>query len=119
MDIDSELLAGFLDEGGKCLADLNAKLLEAERGEVSQDLVCSMFRAAHSMKGLSGMLQLRSFGAVTHAVETVFDRIRNGGLEFSQTVVDALFQAFDQLSSLHALLAAGSFEQPDVGATVQ
>lgn len=118
MDVDSEIMAGFLDEGGKCLADLNAKLLEAERGNVEPELVCAMFRAAHSMKGLSGMLHLRSFGAVTHAVETVLDRIRNDRLTFTQPVVDALFRAFDQLSSLHQMLAAGNMEQPDVTAEV-
>ncbi|MFW5830010.1 MAG: Hpt domain-containing protein, partial [Planctomycetota bacterium] len=106
-ELDPEMTTGFLDEAGQYIAVLNERLLGIEGGASPQAVIDEMFRAAHSMKGAAGFLNLQSVCEVTHVLETVLDRIRQGGMRFSDPVIDALFQAFDCLSALLAEIAVG------------
>ncbi len=115
---DPEVLSSFLDEAGQCIATLNEKLLEAERGDAPTALVDEMFRAAHSMKGSAGFLNLADVASVTHSLETVLDWVRKGKLTFSDEVVDALFMAFDTASALLAQIAAGQQGEIDIAPSV-
>ncbi|NMC20680.1 MAG: hypothetical protein GYA33_09705, partial [Thermogutta sp.] len=103
------LLGDFLDESGQHLDRLNENLLlldEAlrERGEQVQtcdiEVLNEMFRAAHSLKGLSAMLGLADINQLTHKVENVFDAARNGQLTMDRGVIDLMFRAVDRLSAM-------------------
>ncbi len=99
-------LAEFLDEARGNLETVNCRLLDAERGPLGDDGVNELFRGAHSFKGLSGMFNLAEVCETTHALETVFDRIRKHTLEFTREVIDASFAACDLLNGLLDDLAA-------------
>lgn len=99
-------LAEFLDEARGNLETVNRRLLDAERGPLGDDGVNELFRGAHSFKGLSGMFNLTEVCETTHALETVFDRIRKHTLEFTREVIDASFAACDLLNGLLDDLAA-------------
>jgi len=107
---DMDILASFLDEAGQCIATLNEKLLEVESGDVDKEVIGEMFRAAHSMKGSAGFLNLEDISLVTHNLETVLDWVRKDKLEFTTEVTDALFDAFDIIS---VQLAALTTDTPD------
>jgi len=103
------LLGDFLDESGQHLDRLNENLLlldEAlrEQGEQVQtcdiEILNEMFRAAHSLKGLSAMLGLTDINQLTHRVENVFDAARNGQLIIDRGVIDLMFRAVDRLSAM-------------------
>lgn len=109
------LLGDFLDESTGLLQQLNNDLLRldelikssAEPPIASQhhDLLNEMFRAAHSLKGLSGMMRVDNVNALTHKVENIFDAARNGTLLLTTEVVDLVFQAIDRLEGMVALLS--------------
>ena len=97
---DAEILGSFLDEAGICIATLNDKLLEVEAGNIDEEMISEMFRAAHSMKGSAGFLNLDSISQVTHSLETILDWIRKDKLTFTPQVIEVLFTAFDTVSAL-------------------
>ena len=97
---DAEILGSFLDEAGICIATLNDKLLEVEAGNIDEEMISEMFRAAHSMKGSAGFLNLNSISQVTHSLETILDWIRKDKLTFTPQVIEVLFTAFDTVSAL-------------------
>lgn len=108
-EILDELLGDFLDESTGLLAQLNEKLLaldawaknEAASAEAPPvDVLNEMFRAAHSLKGLSGMLRLTEINHLTHKVENVFDAARNAQLPVTTECIDAIFPAIDCISAL-------------------
>jgi two-component system chemotaxis sensor kinase CheA len=125
-DFDDEFMASilgeFLDESQGYLADLNDNLLaldelvstldEAETAQVDLETLNTMFRAAHSMKGLSAMLQLDDISRLTHNIENVFDAARNDTLPIRRGVVDLMFQAFDRLTSMVNQLSEPGSEDP-------
>lgn len=107
--VDS-LLSDFLDESAQLLDRLNENLLHLDEWVRSledptavtcdADLMNEMFRAAHSLKGLSAMLGLGEINDLTHKVENVFDAARNGDLCLTCDAVELLFQAYDCLVGL-------------------
>ncbi len=109
---DPGTLREFLDEAGELVESLQGGLLrleaggEVERGEVLNQL----FRAAHSLKGASGMVGLKKTAELTHSLEEVLDAMRAGRLALSPGAIDALFSAVDVLTTLVAALAGGEGE---------
>ncbi len=101
------MLSDFLDESCELLEQLNENLLrldewaselvEGETARCDEDLMNEMFRAAHSFKGLSGMLGLEDINNLTHKIENVFDAARNDQLAINSDVVELIFQSVDRL----------------------
>ena len=107
------LLGDFLDESGQLLERLNENLLQLDvevRAAGAEDAACDqnrlneMFRAAHSLKGLSAMLGLSDINHLTHRLENVFDAARREELAVTDDVVELMFRSVDQLEKLIELL---------------
>ncbi|MBF0101210.1 MAG: chemotaxis protein CheA [Desulfobacterales bacterium] len=111
---DAETITQFLDEAGKSIYAMNQNMLLIEGGNVSEHLINEMFREAHTIKGVAGMLNFTSIAEVTHSIETVFDEIRQGNLSFSTQVIEGIFQALDILNVLLADIATGSMGETDI-----
>ncbi len=107
-DFTDGLMSDFLDESTGLVSRLNENLLQldqwtkshAAEGERPTDLLNEMFRSAHSIKGLSGMLRLSEINVLTHKVENVFDAARNGELPVTGESVDVILQAIDCLAAM-------------------
>lgn len=109
------LMGDFLDESTDIMRRLNEGLLQLDEAVKSgvaahssdEELLNGIFRAAHSLKGLSGMMGLQDVNVLVHKVENVFDAIRCGRLEVTGNVVDVSFQAVDRLDAMLELLKSG------------
>ena len=120
MDLDEVLLSEFLDESTLLMDRLNADLLRFDEivrlsecfGENPADLelLNSMFRSVHSIKGISAMMGLSNINQLTHRVENVFDAARKGELQVNSQVVETVFMGIDGLSSLLEQLRRGELE---------
>ncbi|MHB8864231.1 MAG: Hpt domain-containing protein, partial [Pirellulaceae bacterium] len=118
-----DLLGDFLDESDQLLAQLNKNLLQldewvqaldAEHHErCDETLMNEMFRAAHSLKGLSGMLGLSDINQLTHKIENVFDAARQDQLIITRDVTDLVFMGVDQLIAMVGLLKEPGGEPVD------
>ncbi len=101
------LMGDFLDESTDIMRRLNDGLSQLDgfvkHGETlgsDEELLNSIFRAAHSLKGLSGMMGFQDVNALTHKMENVFDAVRIGRLPITAEVVDVSFQAIDRLDAM-------------------
>ena len=108
-ELFDSLLGDFLDESALLLSRLNENLLQLDHWVRSlegpakgcdQDLLNEMFRAAHSLKGLSAMLGLSDINSLTHKVENVLDAARKNELTITEDVVELVFRAVDRLENL-------------------
>lgn len=101
---DPELVAEFVTESTESLADIEGQLLEIESGgaDINDDLVNTVFRGVHSIKGVAGFLGLTNINRLAHSLEDVLNRVRTRDLVPTSEIVDALLRAADQLSSLVA-----------------
>ena len=120
-DFMATMMGDFLDESQIYLANLNDNLLVLdelvgqlqgeEDSQIDLELLNEMFRDAHSLKGLSAMLQLSDINRLTHNVENVFDAARDQTLSISSDVVELMFQAFDRLATMVENLKSPSDEE--------
>lgn len=96
----------FLEETREHLDTLETELLEVERGGVDSERVARVFRAAHTIKGAAATVGLEGMAGLTHAMETLFDRMRSGDLVPTSTVMTALLSAVDLLRRMLAAVGA-------------
>ena len=108
----------FLTESREYLLEVNNALLDLEQGE-SEASVARLFRAVHSMKGMSAAMSYNAVSELSHEMETLFDRLRNGSLLVTPQIVDTLFAAADALEYAVNLATAVPTEELDVTGVVE
>lgn len=98
----NDLLQGFVEDCREHLESIETALMDIEAAGDNQDLelVNSVFRAAHSIKGGAGMLGLDSIKALSHKLENVLHLVRSQELTPTKEVVSVLLEGFDKLSEL-------------------
>ena len=106
----SQYLEIFLDETKEHLNSLNKFILELEQNPESMDTINEIFRAAHSLKGVSGIMGYKRMQALTHEMENVFSEVRNGTILVQEEIVDVMFQCLDALEEYLATIIETSDE---------
>src|ERR1700679_4116590 len=89
----------FLSEAQELVDGLSRDLLlldqQAKRGDSDPDLVNDVFRAVHTLKGLSGLFGVVRMAAVSHELEEALDDLRLGRIELGVRVMDLLFRGVE------------------------
>jgi two-component system, chemotaxis family, sensor kinase CheA len=96
--VECEDLLEATETGLRALAD----------GENDPEIVNSVFRAVHSMKGGAGAFKLSELVAFAHTFETTLDRVRSGDLHPDDAVLRILLRASDQLADLVGAARSGN-----------
>ncbi|MBI2725520.1 MAG: chemotaxis protein CheA [Polaromonas sp.] len=99
MNLDQALLI-FIAESRELLEDMESSLLSLEAADEKTELINSIFRAAHTIKGSSGLFSLDHVVAFTHVVENVLDRVRSGTLTIGDDLIATLLLCCDHIKSL-------------------
>jgi two-component system chemotaxis sensor kinase CheA len=94
MNVDT-LLQQFLSEAAELLDRVDAGLLQLEREPKDRPVLDEIFRAAHTLKGSSGLFDLPALTRLNHAAEDLLDGVRSGQLELTVDMIDDLLAAFD------------------------
>jgi len=101
MAIDiSQFLDTFYEESFEGLDIMESELLNLDVGEADNEVINTIFRAAHSIKGGSGTFGLTAVADYTHVMETLLDEMRAGQREVTQHAVDVLLRSVDVLRSM-------------------
>ncbi|MDF2457809.1 MAG: two-component system, chemotaxis family, sensor kinase CheA [Nitrospira sp.] len=112
MKIDlSRFQAAFFEESAEHLTTMEEGLLQLERRPDDLDLINRIFRAAHSIKGNSGMFKLTAITEFTHLLENLLDQLRTGKRDLTKPVIDLLLESTDGLK--HLIEAAKTGEAHD------
>jgi two-component system chemotaxis sensor kinase CheA len=99
-DRDPETVALFVEESLEGLQRVERMLLDAERGEPAADLVPTIFREIHTIKGTSGFLDLARIQALSHATEDLLAGLRDGTITARAWHYGCLMEAGDRLRRL-------------------
>jgi two-component system chemotaxis sensor kinase CheA len=103
----------FLSESRESLSEINSALLDLERG-AGDAAVARLFRAVHTLKGMGGAMGYTSVADLSHELETLLDKIRNGDLAVNRPLIDTLFAGVDALEQAVDLATAATPQQLDV-----
>jgi two-component system chemotaxis sensor kinase CheA len=95
----------FLSESREYLTEINAALLELERGG-GEAAIARLFRGVHTMKGMGAAMGYASVGDLSHELETLLDKLRGGSLMVTPAMIDVLFSGIDSLEQAVDLATA-------------
>ncbi|AEG59482.1 chemotaxis protein CheA [Desulforamulus ruminis] len=90
----------FIDELEEKIQVINDGLLVLEKDDGNQEIIQEIFRAAHTIKGSSGIMGYQNMASLTHEMENLFDKIRHGEIHVTSAMVNVLFEALDALKAL-------------------
>lgn len=101
-----EIVEEFLVESYENLDRLDADLLTLERDPTRPDLLASVFRSVHTIKGTCGFLGYEKLERVTHVGESLLSRVRDGQLNLSPVIATTLLALVDAIRLMLASIEA-------------
>jgi len=112
IDSDDEILQDFLVEAGEILELLSEQLVELENSPQDQELLNTIFRGFHTVKGGAGFLQLNALVDCCHVAENVFDILRNGQRSVTPELMDVVLRSLDTVNEMFDSVRAGNEPEP-------
>jgi two-component system, chemotaxis family, sensor kinase CheA len=106
----SQYLSMFLEESMDNLQSLNESLLQLEQEPENIDKLNEIFRVAHTIKGMAATMGFSVMAELTHKMEDVLTKFRDGELKVTQRVVTVLFQCLDTLEVMVNNISEGNNE---------
>ena len=100
MNEDAEIVAEFLVESHENLDQLDRDLVELEQTPDSRELLSSIFRAIHTIKGTSGFLAFERLERLAHHGEDLLSRLRDGQMQMTTDVAGVLLRMVDTTRAL-------------------
>ena len=107
VDLNDEILQDFLVEASEILEHLNEQLVDLEQAPDDGDLLNSIFRGFHTIKGGASFLSLSNLVEICHKAEDVFNLLRNGELELDADMMDAFLRVLDEVNAMFGQIRAG------------
>ncbi len=114
-----EIVESFIIETKEILEKLDVDLVEMEKRPDDNDLLNSVFRHFHTIKGTSSFLGLDKLTGVTHKGEDILNKLRKGEVSLNPTIMDSLLAAYDKMKSLLYSIEEFQNEDIDVDDTVK
>lgn len=105
--IDNEVLDAFLVEAGELLDALGDQLIALEAAPRDGELLNSVFRAFHTVKGGAGFLAVRPMVELCHHAEDLLNEARNQRCELQASHIDSLLRVLDVLLQMMQALRDG------------
>jgi len=96
----SEYMGAYIDGSRENLDTMDRMLLSLEQNPANTDAVEEIFRAAHTLKGMSATMGFEKIAHLTHEMENILDKLRSHKMEVSAAVIDLIFETFDVLRTL-------------------
>ncbi|MBW2485056.1 MAG: Hpt domain-containing protein, partial [Deltaproteobacteria bacterium] len=97
---DMSMMDMFRMEAENHCNQLSEDLLALEKDPTASELLESLMRASHSMKGAALVVELHSAVQLAHAMEDVFVAAQNEKILLNQEGIDLLLEGVDMLNSI-------------------
>jgi len=110
----AEILESFIVETREILERLGQDLLTLEKGSADKEMLNTIFRAVHTVKGTSSFLGLDQMTSLAHRFEDVLNKLRRGELVVTPPRMDVMLEAYDLLRLLLEHIEARKSEHVDL-----
>jgi len=103
-----DIVKDFLIESAENLDRLDQELVRLETDPTSKDLLASIFRTIHTIKGSCGFLGFARLEKVAHVGESLLSRLRDGDLDLTEDMTSGLLEMVDAVRHMLADIQATS-----------
>ena len=116
---EREIILDFVAESLENLAAIEVGLIDLEQAPSDLETINSIFRPFHTVKGVSGFLNLNKINKLAHMAENLLDKARDGAIVIDGEIVDIVLDSVDLLKQMienvRASLDKGTPAEGDVG----
>ena len=110
MNDSDDIVKEFLVESYENLDRLDRDLITLEKDPRDREILASIFRTIHTIKGTSGFLSFNKLGAVTHVGESLLGLLRDGQKALDRDITNALLAMVDAVRQILASIEATGVE---------
>jgi two-component system chemotaxis sensor kinase CheA len=111
---DQDVIREFLVESHENLSRLDREIVELEKRPKDLELLASIFRTFHTIKGTCGFLAYSTLERITHQAENLLSQLRDGERELNPSLVSLILETVDATRKVLASLEESGEEGPDV-----
>ena len=111
---DQDIINEFLIESNENLASLEQQMVELEQRPKDPELLASIFRTMHTIKGTCGFLGFSILEGVAHIAESILNQLRDGVRELTPELVSLILETVDATKTLLKTIEATSGEGEDL-----
>lgn len=119
LDDMQEIIDDFLIEADELITSLDSDLVKLETTPGDLELLNTIFRAAHTIKGTSSFLGLDHVTELTHKMEDILNRLRKGEMAVTPDIMDVLLESLDLLKALVQAVHDGTSNKIPIDKMVQ
>ncbi len=99
-DADLDLISEFVAESGDLISDAEEALLTLETDPEDVEAVGTVFRAFHTVKGVSAFLELTAISEMAHHAESLLSRVRDKEIRYAGGYADLALRALDMIKQM-------------------
>lgn len=108
--VEASMIAEFLEEAHEILNLLDQQIVKLENNPESSDLISSLLRSFHTLKGNSGYMNFQKIETLTHSMENLLITLQEGKIRAQTTFFDCLLKMMDTLRKILANLKGNGKE---------
>lgn len=114
-----DMIRGFVEESQESFDNIEMDLLTIETHPEDLNIINSVFRVMHTIKGTAGFLELDDISALSHKIESIFDIIRRKEIDITPELMDIILPAIDLLKQMVFELIETEKSDYNLTATIQ
>jgi len=99
-EVDDEFLQDFITEAKDHLEAIEMNILNLEKEPENEEIIHSLFRSFHTIKGLAGFVEQVLIGKIAHQTESLLDKCRKKTTKVSTKVVDIILNSTDFIKKI-------------------
>ncbi len=100
LNINQDFWEDFVQEAFEHIENIEANILTFEKSPDDMEIIHSMFRAFHTLKGLSGFVEHFLIQEIAHHTETLMDLCRKGEIQADKSIINAILESGDYIKQL-------------------
>jgi len=99
-DIDAEFMEDFILEAKEHIENIEMNILSLEKEPENEEIIHSLFRSFHTIKGLAGFVEQSLIEKVAHKTETLLDGCRKKNIQINKNVIDSVLTSSDYIKKI-------------------
>ncbi len=113
MGMEDDILKDFLAESKDNLELLDQQFVELEQDPENEELIKSIFRTIHTIKGTSGFFGFTTLEGIAHFAEDILSKLRDGIIKVNEEITTMLLQSVDYIKAILSELESTGKEPVD------
>lgn len=109
----------FISEAREHVRSISGLVVALEKDSGNRETMDSLFRVAHSVKGMAAAMDFGAIAELSHKIEDLMDKVRKGELPLDAGVTDLLLEGADLLDAMITDVENGATSSRDVSDLVK